>query len=202
MTLRVLFAIIVIVGAVIAATAQTGRLTIPELVRRQAPDPLLQSRITELMPKSLAELAAASDLVIRAKVVSARPYLSKDQRDLYTDYTLVPSQVFLQSDVHVARVPGTVPSIVVTKWGGQTTIDGVQVTAEDSSVRALIQGEELLICLVYDRDSSKYEIVGGTGVFAVRANGTVEPLVRHPHTDGLTGLTAEQVGSELRRLRQ
>lgn len=40
--------------------------------------------------------------------------------------------------------------IVVTKWGGQTVIDGVQVTVEDLDLRSFNLGEELLLCLSYN----------------------------------------------------
>jgi hypothetical protein len=184
----------------VGASAQTGRPTIPDLVRQQAPQPVWQGRIAEQMPKDLEELAPLADLVIKGKVASARAYLSKDERDLYTDYVIHPSQVFLQARVHDSPQPGVVAAIVVRKWGGQTVIEGVQVTAEDSNVRAFIVGEELLLCLTYDQSTGKYVIAGGTGAFSVRGD-VIYPFMQHPKTESLTAMKVEEFAAEIRRLR-
>jgi hypothetical protein len=152
------------------------------------------------MPKDLRELAPLADLVVKGRVESATSYLSTDERDLYTDYVIRPSQVFLQTRVHDSPQPGDVAVIVVKKWGGQTVIEGVQVTAEDSNVRAFIVGEEVLLCLTYDQSTGKYDIAGGTGAFSVRG-GMIEPFMQHPKTEPLNAMKVEEFAAEIRRLR-
>ena len=181
--------------------AQDNRPTIPELAARQAPNPVIQGRTSEPMPKTLEQLASLSELVIHGTIKSARAYLSKDQRDLYTDYVIHPSAVFLQTAVKGSPTPGVIPDVVVRRWGGTTMISNVKVIAEDATVRSFKVGEELLLCLTYDAVSGKYELAGGTGAFSVRS-GALDPFVKHPNTERMNGMAMQMFVEEMRALRR
>lgn len=135
------------------------RLTIPELIARQAPEPLVQFRVRELLPEPLEEIVPKANLVARGKVESSKAYLSDDQRDLYTDWVFTPSRVILKRAGPVSRMPSPGGPITVQCWGGQTIIQGVQVRIEDKDFRAFRPGEELLLILKYDSSDGKYRLV-------------------------------------------
>lgn len=78
------------IATAVTSAAQDSRPTIPELLKRQAPEPLLQTRQSELVPRTLEEIAPSVDLLVHGTIASANVYLTNDKRDLYTDYTVVP----------------------------------------------------------------------------------------------------------------
>ena len=182
-----------------SAFAQSNALTIPELVRRQAPEPLYQSRTRELMPPALDDVIPKADLVIRGTIESSTTYLSQDQRSLYTEYIVYPRRVISQTKVQSSERPGAASPITVKRWGGRTTVDGVQVIAEDADLRQFAIGEELLLVLVRSGDEGKYELLG-LGAFVVSKQ-TIRPLVKHPHHQRFEGWTSTQFESEIHRMR-
>lgn len=197
MTLRILVVGCAAILGVGSVSGQTSTLTIPELVRRQAPEPLYQSRTRELLPPPLKEIASKADLIVRGRVESSTTYLSGDQRSLYTDYIIFPRRVMSQTKVQSSPQPGVVSAITVKRWGGRTVIDGVQVTAEDADLRFFEAGEEVYLFLVHSDDEGKYELLG-LGAFAVSQHG-IRPLVKHPDHQRFEGWSAVQFESEVQR---
>lgn len=198
MTFQITSALFVIV---LSSSDPHGQVTLPEIARQESPHPVYQTRQRELLPKGLDELLPRADLVLRGRVASERAYLSKDQMDLYTDYSIIPTQVFFQRDQLAARVPGNLPLITLTRWGGQTTIDGVQVTLVDKDLEPFRIGDDLLLVLVYREGEGKYRLPDDlSGAFAVVGD-RIHPLVRDARYDRFKGMTVAQFQSEVSQAR-
>ncbi|HSC09033.1 MAG TPA: hypothetical protein VLD59_19570 [Steroidobacteraceae bacterium] len=45
--------------------------------------------------------------------------------------------------------------IVVTRWGGRMTIEGVQVTQEDADVSAFQIGQQVVLLLAYNKEETE-----------------------------------------------
>jgi len=174
-----------------AVSAQERGLTIPELIRLRAPAPFYQSRVRELLPPEIREVTSQAELIVLGRVDSSAAYLSDDQEDLYTDYTVTPLRVIRQSIVATSRTPGAVTPIRVKRWGGRTVIDGVNVTFEDQDLRFFERGDELLLFLRRDSEEGKYQLLG-LAAFEVTDN-TIQPLVRHPRHEQFRGWTLDQL---------
>jgi len=97
--------------------------------------------------------------------------------------------------------PGQVSQIVVTRWGGETKIDGVPIVAEDKDLPAFRTGDELFLMLQYNQSDRKFHLIddGISGVFAV-VRGQIQPLLPHPMFERFRGMTLAQMESEVRRV--
>lgn len=181
-----------------AVAAQS--LTLPELVRRQAPQPLWQSRIRELFPDALEEMLPKTDLIVQGTVDQFSTHLSTDQTELYTDYVIAPLRIVRRREVKSSGGISLPAPIVLTRWGGQMLIDGVSVTVEDANLPAFHVGEQLWLMLVYNRPDGKYQLPGAvSGAFAVEG-GKIRPLVQHPVYERFRGMSVAEIESEVRRL--
>lgn len=195
-TLTIAFALLRI------AAAGADQLTIPQVVKLRAPEPVLLTRIRELVPVTFEETIENADLVVHGTVAPMRTYLSDDQKELYTDYAITPLRVVFQRHVVGSQVPGVAQPIVVKRWGGRMVIDGVQVTVEDMNLASFENGAELVLILRSSEDG-KYRIAKEiAGVLGVRG-GLISPTIRSVlKSEQLMGMTVAQFEAEVvRRLR-
>ena len=194
-------------SAITSAQQEDVRQTLPELVRRFAPQPVYQSRTHDFVLEALEQVLPRAELVVHGIVERVTTYLSADQKDLYTDYSIRPLRVIRQPATPALTRPGSAPAprpIVVTRWGGQTTIEGVQVIQEDADVRAFEAGEEVVLLLACNNTDGKYILPSpASGAFSVGELG-LKPLVKHGADDsvfdGVRGMTVAQFESEVHRL--
>jgi hypothetical protein len=176
------------------------RLTVPELVARQAPEPLVQFRVRELLPQPLEQIVPKADLIVQGKVESSKAYLSDDQRDLYTDYVITPIRTMFKRGGPVLRKPSADTPVIVQCWGGRTVIQGTPVTVEDKDFRPFSTGEEVVLILKYNSADGKYRLVGPvSGAFAV-VGGHVSSIVQHPNYERYEGMTPAAFESEVLRM--
>jgi hypothetical protein len=156
---------ILLLGASISLTAQT--LTLPELARRFAPEPVIQVRMIELVIESLDYLLPKAALVIQGVVSSATTHLSSDEKHLYTEYSVRPIRIIRQrSPTPNTRAGQGRPQIQFTMWGGQMTIEGVQVTQQDGDLRTPQIGDEVVL-LLEPRQGGKHGLSSLSGAFYV-----------------------------------
>jgi hypothetical protein len=174
--------------------AQSPQLTIPEVLAQIAPEPMWRTRTAELVPPLLPDLVENADLVVHATVTPLRTYMPPDQLELYTDYAVKPIRTFKQRIVPPTQRPGEVPAIVLKKWGGKTTLNGVSVTFQDLDMPEFIPGEELVLLLSYDESDGKYTLTKSAGAFSVR-NGLIEARLEHPNHRQYEGLPTDEVSS-------
>lgn len=162
MNVRTIAVVVVACSVLTSAQQQEDpRQTLPQLARRFAPQPVYQSRIADLVLESLDTVLPRADVIVHGKVDRATTYLSADQRDLYTDYLIRPLRIIRQPITPPITRPGqtsTAPPIVVTRWGGQMTIEGVQVTQEDANVNPFRVGDEVVLLLAYNKAEAKYRL--------------------------------------------
>jgi hypothetical protein len=197
--LSIIVAVVLALSSVPSAQVDR-RMTIPDMIRGRAPDPLKLGRILEVMPETLEEMLPTADLVVEGTVEPINTYLSSDQKDLYTDYLVTPLRTVLQRNVVPTTGPGKVPPIIVKRWGGRTVIDGVQVIVEDNDVRSFRPGERLLLILVYNKGDGKYHLpADDSGAFSVNGD-QIEPMVNHPRVARFRGMAIAQFELEVRRL--
>jgi hypothetical protein len=193
-------ALFIVVSTFVVAARQDDQSTIPEIVRRQSASSLLQTRQRELFPQSFEEMVPQSDLVLHGIVAGIKSYLSSDQRDVYTDYAINPLRVIRQRSTAVEQRPGQPASVVLKRWGGEITVEGVKVIAEDLDLRQFRLGEQLLLVLVYDNADGKCRLPSPvSGAFLV-VDERVQPLVQHPVYAPLRGLSIQQVEAMMHRL--
>jgi hypothetical protein len=180
----------------IATSGQAGRPTIPELVKLVAPNPVYQLMQVELLPDTLEELVAKSNIVLLGQVESSRVYMSDDQRELYTDYVVSPIGTIPTSSKTAATIPQG--GVVVKRWGGQTTVDNVPVTFETTEFRFFRTGDRLLLFLrTLDEKQGKFTIVGG-GVFELDEE-RIKPMIAHERHEAFRGLTLKEFVTEVNR---
>jgi hypothetical protein len=180
--------IVLIFGLQLAFSTEAGaqRETLPDIARLLAGQPVYQVRHLEVLPDTLEELVSKSHLVVFGRVEDSKVYLSQDQRDLYTDYSLTPigtAPTRLSSQAPVL----TGEPIVVKRWGGRTTIGSVPVTIEESYLRFFRSGDHLILFLSYNGNERKYEIVGG-GAFEVVGE-RIRAFLSHPRHEAFNGHT-------------
>src|SRR5687767_4926467 len=85
---------ILLIATSISLSLQT--LTLPELAKRSAPEPVVQIRFAELITESLDYLLPRAPLIIQGVVSSATTHLSSDEKDLNTAYSIRPVRVIRQ----------------------------------------------------------------------------------------------------------
>jgi hypothetical protein len=208
MKMRIMAACVVACSVVASAQQEDLRPTLPELARRFAPKPVYQSRTHDLVLESLESVLPRADVIVHGSVETMTTYLSADNRDLYTDYRIRPLRLIREPPpIPAATKPGPtampVP-IVVTRWGGRMTIEGVQVTQEDADVSAFQIGQQVVLLLAFNKEEQKYRLTSpASGAFAVTESG-LKPLIRHVAEDEVfarvRGMTVEQFESEVQRL--
>ncbi len=153
-------------------------LTIPQRVARGDSQPVHLERISEILDLPFDALAREADTIVYGTVTALRTYLSDDQREVLTDYEVTPIQVVAQRVVKPSPTPGPQP-IVITQWGGQLTIDGVQVTAEDHNLPMLPAGVPLVLFLTSSAKGGRHagdDIMKAFAVDGVR----MRPLSKPP----------------------
>jgi hypothetical protein len=178
--------------------------TLVELARRNAPDPVIIERTYEIVPTPFERIAQGASLIVHGTIMPIRTYFSDDQMSIYTDYLVTPLRVIFESSVSQGTAtPGVPQPIVMTRWGGTMTIEGVQVILNDRHAQPLESTPELVLALVKTQNG-KYQLVSDlTGTFGVR-NGSIELLGFDTQFDihaRFMGMGIGQFESEMKRLK-
>jgi hypothetical protein len=179
------------------------RLTIPELVELHRPEPVHLSRVREVMPPDLDELARRATLVVRGHVQRIRTYLSEDQRTIYTDYQVESVRLISSRSPLLGADPGRMP-IVFTVWGGETMVNGVRVVMDDLNMIPLEDGADTIVFLRPRATGDALELVSEiAAIFSVDSNNRIHPHVAgSPTQDDLARLTADEFVREIQRAAQ
>lgn len=207
MTTRLIAILVFACSGILPAQQTDPRPTLPELVRRFGPTPVHQSRTRDLAIQSLESALPEAELVVYGTVERATTYLSADQKDLFTDYLIMPLRIVRQPprppDTRPGRRQPAVVPIILTRWGGQMTIDGVQVTQEDRDLRSFGDGERVWLLLAHDGVGQKYRLVSLCGALSVDGSG-LRPIAKdfadHALFERFREMTIPQFEAEIRRL--
>jgi len=188
---------------------QDARPTLPEEAQRLGPKPVYLTRSLDRVLESLDSVIATTDVAFLGRVVQINAHLSADQKSIFTDYSIQPLRVIWPrpKEAPSATRPGIQPQaaayIVVERWGGTMTLGGVQVTQEDSDLRAFRQGEELILFLKFDKGKNKYSPVSpSSGIFYLE-RGRIRSFLRDsdnlPVFDSVRGMTLDEFDVEVNR---
>jgi hypothetical protein len=97
----ILLTIVVVVETFVVAQTPT----LPEQVAAAQADVMISSH-SDGPTLTFGHILAETDFVVRARVGTAVPYLTKDGRDIYTTYNLVSPQVLYASKIVQSATPG------------------------------------------------------------------------------------------------
>lgn len=151
------------------------------------------------------DLLRTADLVVVGTVGEPHSYLSDDQRDIYTDYSLLGSVVLFDSRFGALSAPHGDPTVTVTQRGGTLLVHGVMFTHKESALAPLRAGREGLFIL--QRLGNRYLIAHRYfGAFDL-TDGTMIPLAaREDFGDRYRGMDArsavDAISARIRVLRQ
>jgi hypothetical protein len=185
---------------VCSITVSAQQDTLLDIARRSAPNPVYQSRTSELVMASVDTAISGAVRIVHGIVERSTTYLSTDKTSLYTDYVIRPLRVMKPVQSTPAHSgPGLIPSITVTRWGGEMVLEGVQVIQQDHDTRRFQVGEELIL-LLSPRAADTFALSGATSAFAVN-QGRVQPLTLADHEvyTRVRGITVSQFDEEVRR---
>lgn len=157
----------VLLGGV--AVAQVERPTIPELLLRAGKSLSGLTTIPSGIPPTVSEILADTDMIVTGVIGEPRSYLSKDQKEVYTEYPIRKPVVLFQTESYAAA-----PAATVTLLGGAVTVNGLTFTSDVPALPRLPPGTECVLLL--KRSGDEYRIAGEFyGAFRV-VNGRIRPL--------------------------
>jgi hypothetical protein len=187
-----LFGLVTIVHPGHAQTGESAE-TLLDLARRVAPNPIRKGANRELVPDSYENMLARTDIVVIGSAKRLRTYLSENQRELYTDYEISPVRILFQAFSPSSARPGVIEPIVLTVWGGHTTIEGVEVVIEDADAPVL-EGQSSLLLHLSRESNGKYKLANDvTGASSV-VNGRVGLLGKPgAYDDAFRSLQGQQL---------
>lgn len=116
----------------LTATTAAAQATLPDLVAHGV-NPVDKSVLRDVAVHSIEELGAGADVIVEGGLVKSRNYLSKDNREVDTDYIIQPIRSFAGPATPPRKAPG-VTRMIVTLRGGETQINGVPVTFSDDNL--------------------------------------------------------------------
>jgi hypothetical protein len=151
--LGVLF-FVVSVGSSPVAEAQELRVSTPikELVKQSILEEVV---VGHYPPADVSELVAASDLIVEVTIASQRSFVHGDS--VWTDYGVQIARTLQSREPRVER--GTL--LTVRKRGGTVPVDGRTFISVDSQFPAFQAGEQYLLFLRADSDSTVYDVFAG-----------------------------------------
>jgi hypothetical protein len=192
--MRKLLGVIAVLMLSVVGYAQQP-LTLIERVRVTVPGPFIETRTAEIVPDTIEEGVPAADLVMYGRVTAqSTAYLNADKTDLNTDFTIEPMRVLARrfAEPPKGKPAGQPSTIVVKRWGGETTLEGISVTQRDAHFPFYKIGDELLLFLRLEQDG-KYTVNSSFGV----VGGRIRPFIQHPKIDKYQGLPIDQVGNTI-----
>jgi hypothetical protein len=134
----------VVVISVTTFTGYTQSFTIPEMAAASGDKTVTMTMMEEERVVPLAELSTASDLVIDARLVRPRSYLSDDKTMIYTDYEIVPSRVLRSRISDGSQKPGPQLPLLLTVHGGEITLEGKTITLSSGKLKPIRTGGRFL----------------------------------------------------------
>jgi hypothetical protein len=89
-----------------------------------------------------------TDTIVRGIIGQPLPsYLSRDQREVYTDYPVRSPWILYQEVLVPSPIPGLLPNVTVVVRGGAVVIKGVPFTAEYRGQPEMTPGSECVFLL-------------------------------------------------------
>ena len=148
--------------------------------KRHPGEPMLQTASpAHYEPKTIEELTRAAEVVVQARLVQARSYVTPDADRVLTDYSIVTPKVLAgRSPVLTPSKAGTATALILTTYGGEVVLEDVTVRGLDTNREPITSGAQYLLFLMPSRggQAGQYEIYYG-GIFAI-AGCSARALIR------------------------
>jgi hypothetical protein len=191
-----------VASGVIASAQQHPRNLLSERIHERSDPtaPLTEIHGNGEISFDMESLVKGADLIVYGQVENVRTTLQVDGKNLITEYTIIPTRRLWPATEPKQRVPGVVQSLIIRKWGGQATIEGVAVSQIESSVPAFHVGDELLICLERNAKTGEYSIVADRPVFVGEAD-HIRPATSHIEFQRYRDMPISQFESRVQELR-
>ena len=132
--------------------------------------------------KYFAELANASDIVIRGTVKSKSSQITEDEAFIFSDYDIIVTEI-LRNDG--AAPLNTGQAIVVTRPGGKVLLNDYIVKAIDHSFEMLpVNKNEVILFLKFIAETGAYQATSSNGCFELDGS-KLRPLTERPFPPGV-----------------
>jgi hypothetical protein len=142
---------------IIATPAWTQ--TIPQLLAKEGHSLGRSVEVETGPPPSVESVLRKTDLIVQGFIGTSKAYLSNDQTDVYTEYSIERFTVLYPSSAApVGSRPGQPTSITFTQPGGIVTINGLTFSVSHKELPPLTPGIECVFLL--RREGATYRIVG------------------------------------------
>jgi hypothetical protein len=134
----------------------------------------------DYLPKTIEELTREAEIVIHARLVRLKSYVGADGERVLSDFA-IRGNVMLAArtaDAAAAVQGGITGTLIVTVFGGEVMIEGVEVQSSSGGSAAITDGGEYLLFLKKARrpGAGRYEPYYGA-VFSIE-EGKLKPLLR------------------------
>lgn len=151
-----------IVALTLLFSAQASAQTIPEIARTKPANPIVRGIFRDVTTAPIETLAKESTLVVVGRLVWSKSYLTADEMNVLSDYSIVPEKVLLGTLPLSQGKPGTLATPTLTVYGGDVKIDGITVTVVDHNVELPRSGERFLLFLrPFGGGLNCYQVVRG-----------------------------------------
>jgi hypothetical protein len=172
--------------------------TLPEEAAASPTRTVRKTLLRETPLKSLEQLAAKADVIVEGTMIPSRTYLAENQREIYTDYVVMPLQMHAQRSVPTRSSPGPTKPLTVTMYGGHMVINGAGVTLTDGSLSEWQPAARLLLFLKRADDGTYRVCYDVAGVFRVDGE-KVTSMVREPRVyRKLDGIDMSEVKEKIK----
>jgi hypothetical protein len=166
-------------------------------IRQQLRDAGIVERIVVPPDRELqlAHLVGQADIIVEASTGGGRAHLTKDERDIYTDYPVKVHAVFKSIGRPGLRAGDT---LTVRRHGGELVMDGRTATVHESGFPPFTPHERYLLFLT-PRDKTYLVVGGGQGAFVAgeRYTAVGSPIV---DVERLPSFPREEFLNEVRAL--
>ncbi len=159
---------VVLVGLVSAIVTASQRPSIPERVQKYGAREV--AIVREFSPVELPELVRSADLVLEGVVVGKKSYLTVDQMEIMTDYSIQTQRLWKRSAPLKIELGQT---ITVNRPGGTLPIKDQLFVARENDFPEFELGEEYVLFLRKDPTTDRYIVPDGAqGAFRIQ-HGTI-----------------------------
>lgn len=189
--------LLLLLGLAAGVRAEDQQMTIPEAIAKGAVSSVAGVPSGRLL--AVPDLLRVTDIIVIGTVGEPRSYLTNDQLEIRTDFSLMDPEVIYRS----TRVPETLGKelpVIATQLGGTAVVSGITFTQKEPALPPLAQTMRGLFLLT--RVGDKYLIAGKYfGAFAIR-DGTLMPLMsRDDFAQDYRGVNAAEAVESMRKVR-
>ena len=150
---RLTFGVLLLATCTVAASLEAGGQKLRELARAHSQKypgtPLLQvGPLGDYLPKTIEELTREAEVVLHARLVRLKSYVGADGERVLSDFAIRDNLMLAARTADAAAaVQGASQTLIVTEFGGELMIEGVEVRSSAGGRAAITDGGEYLLFL-------------------------------------------------------